>query len=468
MPALQYISNRTHCRTRLLFAAILLSLPAVLGAQQLSQIPIIDAPLYTPGLGGGLVIADSIYRGDQTYRTLVPLYLYEGKYLFAHGTSIGVHLFQNDTYRLDILGRYRFNKLDPKDDAFFDGLRSRRQTVDGGLSGSVRGDWGELKLTYVTELLNRYDGEELDLTYRYRMDWGNWMISPFINLVWQDDGLTGYYYGVSEDEARADRPAYRPGDAINLGFGVNTSYRLTDHVFVYGNFGFQAHDSTILDSPLVADNLGGAGFVGAAYLFGTARDSEYVPSPRKDEWSWRINYGYTAKENIFPALMAGWIEPSEVVDTRLAGLTLGKLLQKGPRIDYYGKLAFFRHLERDHQDDFWSYAAYVMAMGKGYLPWTEKPVFRWGFGFGVSYADKIPVVEQLKQASRERNTSHLLNYLEFQVDFPIENLIESKLARDCYAGMTAVHRSGIFGTSDILGDVSGGSDWVTFHLECMR
>lgn len=461
-------STRWQYRVRILFGVFLFLPPAILNAQPLAQIPIIDAPLYTPGLGGGLVIADNVYRGDQTYQTLVPLYLYEGKYLFAHGTSIGAHLFRDDTFSLDILGRYRFNKLDPKDDPYFDGLRTRRQTVEGGLSGSVRGGWGELKLTGVTELLNRYDGEEIDLTYRYRIDWGNWMISPFISVAWQDDGLTGYYYGITAEEAREGRPAYSPGDAINLGFGVNASYQLSDHVFVYGNFGFKALDSTVLDSPLVEDNTGSAGFVGAAYLFGAAKESKLVSSPRSGEWSWRVNYGYTADENIFPALMAGWIEPSSVVDTRLAGLTLGKLLQSGPRVDFYGKFALFRHLEQDLQDDFWSYAAYIMAMGKGYVPWTDEPVFRWGFGFGVSYADKIPVVEQRKQAARERNTSNLLNYLEFQVDFPIENYLKSKFTHNCYAGMTVVHRSGIFGTSDILGDVSGGSDWVTVHLECLR
>jgi hypothetical protein len=38
--------------------------------------------------------------------------------------------------------------------------------------------------------------------------------------------------------------------------------------------------------------------------------------------------------------------------------------------------------------------------------------------------------------------------------------------QDCYAGLTVVHRSGIFGASDIHGDVAGGSDWITIHLEC--
>jgi hypothetical protein len=38
--------------------------------------------------------------------------------------------------------------------------------------------------------------------------------------------------------------------------------------------------------------------------------------------------------------------------------------------------------------------------------------------------------------------------------------------QNCYAGVTVVHRSGIFGTSDLLGDVAGGADWITAHLEC--
>jgi len=31
-----------------------------------------------------------------------------------------------------------------------------------------------------------------------------------------------------------------------------------------------------------------------------------------------------------------------------------------------------------------------------------------------------------------------------------------------------VHRSGIFATSDILGNVSGGSDVLSMHIECKR
>jgi hypothetical protein len=54
------------------------------------------------------------------------------------------------------------------------------------------------------------------------------------------------------------------------------------------------------------------------------------------------------------------------------------------------------------------------------------------------------------------------------LDFPLRRVSKAEWLQACYAGLTIVHRSGIFGTSDFLGDVAGGSDWITAHLECTR
>jgi hypothetical protein len=137
-------------------------------------------------------------------------------------------------------------------------------------------------------------------------------------------------------------------------------------------------------------------------------------------------------------------------------------------VDYWGKVSVNRHFENDLQGDFWEYNAYVMVMGTGYSPWTDKELFRYGFGFGFSYAERVPMVEQIKQASRDENTSHFLNYLEAQIDFPLSRLFGDAVSNKCYVGLTLVHRSGIFANSDILGNVSGGSDVLTAHLECKR
>ena len=455
-------------RTRGWWLFLLVSLPITLPAQQVGQIPIIDAPPQTPGLGGGVRFGSSPYKNVSDVADLVPLYLYEGEYLYAHGTSFGAHLFRNETFTLDLEGRYRFTELDPEDDAFFEGLEEREQTWEGGLTGSVRGDWGELKLGWYTDLANNHDGSEVDLTYRYRFDIGNWMFSPYISGMWLDDDITGYYFGVAEDEARADRPAYRPGRAFNIEWGLNTWYQLTDHIFMFGNIGFRGLDEEIEDSPLVTEETVVLAFVGAGYLFGDNQPKRYGDVEGDYDWSWRVNYGYQAHNNIFPKTMAGLIRESDVAETNLAGFTLGRLFQGGERAEFWGKISAFRHLEDPFQDDFWSFNAYVIAIGKGYSPWSGKLAFRYGFGLGVSYAQEVPIVEQIKQERKGENTNRLLNYLEFTVDFPVDRLVESKLTKNCFLGMTVAHRSGIFATSDMLGSVAGGSDWVTLSYECVR
>ncbi|RMF97953.1 MAG: hypothetical protein D6727_04335, partial [Gammaproteobacteria bacterium] len=185
-------------------------------------------------------------------------------------------------------------------------------------------------------------------------------------------------------------------------------------------------------------------------------------------WTWRINYAYTAEENIVPWLLAGWWEPSHAADTRLLGLTVGRLLRAGQRMDLYARAAGYRHFERGLADDTWSVALSLMAMGHGHLPWSERLAFRWGFGWGLSYALDVLAVERIKQANPGDRTNRLLGYLEWQVDVPVELLFRSRWLQGCFVGGSVAHRSGIFGSASLFGKVSGGSDFVGLHVECLR
>jgi len=439
-------------------------------AQEVARIPIVDAPAGTPSLGAGFRLGSSPYVGeaDENSADLVPLYLYEGKYVFAHGTSGGVHIFRNELFSFDALLQYRFQRLDPGDVPERAGLREREQTLDGGVQAGLNTRWGTLSANWLTDTMDRHGGQEVNLSYRYNFDFAHWSISPFLNWSWQDADLVNYYFGVSPEEATADRPAYSPGSAKGFGFGLNASYRLADNILVFGNIGFQGLDSPARNSPIVEESSISTAFLGASYLFGNVRRGPGEHGERAGEWSWRVNYGYQAQGNIVGDIDRGDFSKSNKADTHIAGLTLGKLLNAGRKVDFYGKVSINRHLEGSLQDDFFSYMAYIMAIGKGYLPWSDRPAFRWGFGFGASYAQEVPIVEQIKQAEKEGNTNKFLNYLEMTVDFPLDRMLKSDSLHKCYLGLTTVHRSGIFSTSDILGNVAGGSDWLTVHLECLR
>ncbi len=451
-----------------------MALVAVSGAsaQEVADIPFSAAPAGSAALGAGLRFGQSPYfasdNDEQRQLDLIPLYLYEGKYLFARGTAGGVHIVSNDAFEFNLYTRYRFQKLDPDINEYYAGLEKREQTLDAGIEFGIKQNWGETRLDWVTDTLNRHNGQEVRFSYRYRFDAGPWSISPFISWTWQDDNLSNYYFGVSEAEATPERPFYLPGESQWLSFGLNTSWQVSDRIVFFGNFAFGGAGSEVLDSPLVEEAGFSSGFVGGTYVFGNARKPGYImDESRFGEWSWRVNYGYQADGNIVSEIDQGDFSKSEVADTNIAGFTLSRLLSEGERIDFLGRVALFRHYEEDEGNgNFSSYAAYIMAMGKGYSPWSKEELFRWGFGFGMSYAETVPIAEQRKQAAKDDNTAHFLNYLEMTLDFPLHRVSKARWLQRCYAGLTIVHRSGIFGTSDLLGDVSGGADWITAHLEC--
>ena len=454
----------------------LLLATSVSGAQEVARFPIINAPPKTPGLGAAWRVGHDNYVGEDSRTDLIPLYLYEGKYIFAHGTSLGVHVFRNDLFTFDVLARARFNRLDPDNNELLQGLSKRRQSVDAGISFGLRGRLGELQLTGVTDVLDNSNGSEIDLSYRFPISRRNWGFTPFASIVLQDSDLTQYYFGVPPDEATPERPAYQPGNALNIVWGLNTSYHFSDKFFVFANIAFEGLDSEIANSPIVRSNNNAYGAVGATYLFGDQkrygtdydRIEQFKDIPR---WSYRVHYARQIHQNIWALPMAGyftWSNRTPGLHPEQAGLTISRLVQPGERVDFFARFGLFRHLEEPFQDDFWSYNFYMSAMFKVYSNWTDRVMFRWGFSFGVSYAEELPAEEVSKFVNRGKNSSHLLNYLEFQIDFPLDLLIRSKVVRDCYLGYIVTHRSGIFGTSDLLGNVAGGADWAGLHLECMR
>jgi len=467
------MKSRPHGRTHVLIAALLLVSSGVV-AQEAARLPIVDAPPGTPGLGGALRLGTENYIGETYRKDLVPLYLYEGEYLYAHGTSFGLHAFRNNRFTFDVLARARFDRMDPASNPQLANLRRRHQSADAGIAIGLDTDLGEFQLTGVTDVLDVSNGTEIDLSYRRPIRRGAWTFTPFASLIWQDDKLTGYYYGVSPAEATPEISAYVPEDALNFAWGVNTSWHFTDRAFAFLNVVFDTVDTTIADSPIVRGSNNAYAGIGAAYLFGSptrpARQ-EPVRDAGRRLWSFRAHYGYQLYQNIVPMPLAGDWRRSErtpgLTPTQL-GLTVSRLVQSGERVDFYGRLGFFNHREEPFQDNFWSYNAYVSAMFKTYSKWSDTVAFRWGFSFGVSYADQIPAEEVAKFENKGKNSSRLLNYLEWQLDFPLSKLVRADFARHCFLGLIVTHRSGIFGTADLLGNVAGGSDWGGVHLECMR
>jgi outer membrane protein len=90
---------------------------------------------------------------------------------------------------------------------------------------------------------------------------------------------------------------------------------------------------------------------------------------------------------------------------------------------------------------------------------------RLGFGAGLSYARRVPFMESRDQAVRGRDTSRLLNYMDPTIDVSLGDLVGSRRLRDTFVGLGVSHRSGIFGSSQLLGNVNGGSNYIYSYVE---
>lgn len=72
-----------------------------------------------------------------------------------------------------------------------------------------------------------------------------------IGLEYLDNKYTNYYFGVTGEEATADRPYYRPGAATNHVAGFRNSFFITEHLSMNIIFMIKNYAVNIVNSPTV-------------------------------------------------------------------------------------------------------------------------------------------------------------------------------------------------------------------------
>jgi len=343
-------------------------------------------------------------------------------------------------------------------------MAGRDTGTDFGLSIERRGDWGAAFVELLHDVSGASSGSEARLGYFYERRSGAWRLRPYATLSWRDATLNDYYYGVLPGEATATRPAYEPGSGVNLDFGVYADYHLSRRWRLLGGLSVTQWSKGVADSPIVSGGTQLKALAGFAYDF----------SPEKAAWKEKgrpldvkLMYGKSTDCNLLPVMALQCTSTSTVDNTRIAGIELGRpFLERmhGWPVDIVGNAGAIYHDENGLQQNSWAVHADMKAFYYGF-PWDAHVRTRLGFGFGLSYAFRVPYVEARDQAERGRTTSKLLVYLDPTIDVSVGDLFGSRKLHDTYFGVGASHRSGIFGSSQLLGNVNGGSNYLYTYLQ---
>jgi MipA family protein len=425
------------------------------------------AGLAAPGgvaIGAMSRIERSPYRGAGMRHDFVPLYLYEGERLYLHSHSLGVKLGASQARRFELFLKHRFEGH-PTDDipASVAGMARREPGIDAGVSGQVGGAWGIAYAELLHDLSAASRGSELRLGYKYPLRTGRFWVRPHVMLSLRDSRLNDYYYGVRPEEANAARPAYRADSGIVPELGVYAAYRLTERWRLLAGATFARLPRTLSESPLAEHRTLRNLHLGA--LYDLSPDQEAWPEHKP--LIARAFYGASSECNVLQIAELRCTSTHTQDRTGVAGFELGRPFidrLNGWPLDLAGFVGLIQHKERGLQADIWQINAYFKAYFYGF-PWDARLRTRLGLGVGLAYAKQPPFAEQRDQAARGRASSRLLNPFDPTADFSLGDLLGVRPLRETYLGAGVSHRSGIFGSSQLLRNVKGGSNYLYGYVE---
>ena len=458
--------NRVRRGRRMVAWAVFVGCIPAAAAQDAMLGTLLEEP-GSAGLGMLVRVETSPYIGADDRVDLLPLYLYEGERFFLRSNAAGVRVTTQENQGLELFVERRLEGY-PEDETpdILQGLRTRNGEADLGVRYYWKHDRHGWDLSVRQDISNTSKGTELRAGYGYTWRGQRWDVQPVVSLEWRNARLNDYYFGVEPYEADDGRPAYAAGSGLDVTAGLYARYRFLQHWSLLGGVYATRPSSAIRNSPLVDDSVQWGALLGAAYDFGNGQvrwDKPETPTFVK------VFYGRDSADgcHMVKIMTFSCTDLNDEDPTDIWGVHVGRPFVSGLNgwpLDLVGYVGVLRHDEKGHQPDSWQIDAYMKAFYYGF-PWSHRLKTRIGFGFGLSYAERVPYAEVQSQARRERNTSKLLNYLDPSIDISLGDIFGSQRWHDLYLGVGISHRSGIFGSAQMLGTVDGGSNYIYAYLE---
>jgi MipA family protein len=394
----------------------------------------------------------------------MPLYLYEGERVYLRSPSVGIKFGPSEARRFEVFLKHRLEGT-PTDDipASIAGMAPRERGIDAGVSGQLGGAWGSAFAELLRDVSQTSGGTEFRLGYRYPFRRGRLWVRPHVMLAVRDGDLNNYYYGVRPEEARPDRPAYVAHNGIMPEAGFYAAYQISMRWRLFGGATVAWLPDSAAGSPVVGDRVLRQLQLGAVYDLSPEREA----FPPRRPLIARALYGNSSDCDVMQVATLNCTTTNTQDNTSIAAVEIGWPFVdrvNGWPLDFAGFIGITQHKERGFQPDFPEIRAYIKAYFYGF-PWDAKLRTRLGLGVGLSYVKEIPLAEQRDQAERGRPTSRLLNTFDPTADFSLGDLLGVRTLRETYLGVGVSHRSGIFGSSQLLGNVSGGSNYIYGYVE---
>ncbi len=434
----------------------------------------------TWSIGAHYQWSKSPYLGESHRTDFMPAFIYSGPQIYFNTTELGWHVVDNSQWQLDLYANYFLagyndhtffsdsGEVRPEDDPL-KGME-RSSALEAGAGLTYKTAYGRFRLDVDADINNTHNGSGFSGQWSRYFRFQRWAVQPWLQLNWYSAGKTNYYFGVTQQEATEQRPAYTLGDASSVQLGSAVSYQLDEAQSISLSVSYQQFASSIVHSPIVDERGIVAVSLDYRYQFHpnkvTTHSTARAHTKKSHPWSARLAYGCTTADNM--GFIGSLNFSCDGTGNSLASLFLSRQLSPTFMqlpIEAWLTTGLAHRMEQPYQGNFFEGVLAFKAIYRQF-PWSNRWETRFGVAEGFSYASKVPYQEQVKAETRERRSSRLLNYLDFSLDVNIADMTGIKQVNNCFWGIAVHHRSGIFAASYFYNNVFGGSNVNTVYIEC--
>lgn len=247
MPLLKPCSNR-------ILAAVLLAGSPLITAQaaDVGDREPTEEYASTWGIGAGVGIKRSPYRGVGNETNALPLLSFQNRYVRIFGATIDAKLPSAGPLDFSLRAKYGLGDgYKSSDSSYLSGMARRKGGLSLGVATTWHSDLVDVSLEWMRATSNS-KGSRLRLTAERSFEVGERLrLTPHVGIERSDRKDVDYYYGVRDSEIRPDRPGYEGRATTDIDVGVRLDYAFTRQHNLFVDLGAQRWGSGVTDSPLV-------------------------------------------------------------------------------------------------------------------------------------------------------------------------------------------------------------------------
>ncbi|MEM7041686.1 MAG: MipA/OmpV family protein [Pseudomonadota bacterium] len=220
-------------------------------------------------LGAAIEYETEHYRGESSGFGVAPLIALDNGTFFLQGPQAGFRFYKG---LVDVAAFVEVELgagYSSGDSDFLEGLDDSKTPVNLGVEFEKETDLVDLELSLKADVAGAYDGFVAELGIGKDVPLTDWLVlEAGVEIAYFDGNYNDTFYGVDEEFALAERPAYEADGDFNYSLELGSRSPVYDGLYLTTGVEYTLFGSEVADSPLVKGSDQFSAQIGFAYDIG--------------------------------------------------------------------------------------------------------------------------------------------------------------------------------------------------------